>query len=1041
MLLLKPNILLNFNCKMKIMLYDKNLKKKNASTMRRMLIVIIFLLIKSVNTQGQDFTLRGTVSDNSGALPGVSIGVKGSGTKTTTDAGGRYSLNVKKGDILIFSYVGFQTQSIVYGNQRQLNVVLKAETIGLEETVVVGYARQKKATLTGSVSSVSSETLTKRSVASLSTALQGTMPGVTIQQTSGQPGADGSNIRVRGIGSINSTTAPLVLVDGIEMDINQVDANTVESVSVLKDAASASIYGSRASNGVILITTKRGKEGSMSTTYSGYSTLQRPTNMPEVVPAWQYLQAELNSWDNAGVSVSPTQREQQLKMIEDQKNLEPDNWNRYDTDWKEATMKDNSLMQSHNVSVSGGTEKLKFFGAGSYLSQDGLIPNNNYNRTNIQLNADAKVLPWVNIGLTSSIRESNTLAPGVGTPKSIINKALYMLPTLSAATELDGNWGYGKNGDNPAALANASGENKDKSSEVLLNGTVTMTPLKGMEIIGQYSRRNVTLRSRSLITPYTTSLKGQVMGIYPAEDGLTESWEETIRNYYRAQGSYEKTVNGHYAKLLMGFQAEDSEYSSFFGAKKVFELDRYYLGNGDGSTATSGGGANSWAMMSAYARLNYTFSDKYLFEVNGRYDGSSRFVSKNRWGFFPSVSAGWVISGESFMENTRNYLDILKLRVSYGLLGNQNIGNYPYTATINTGYGYYLGDDKSLVPGVAQVSLSNSDISWEKSKQFNVGADLGLWRDKLTVTADYYIKNIYDMLMKFPLPYYAGMQPAFTNAGDMRNKGWEISIGHRNRINDFTYGVTFTLNDNKNEITNLNGLNSQDKTMVEGYPNQGIWGYLTDGYYKDWDDVANSPKLGSSARPGFVKYKKVYQADGVDPLTIDSRDMVYLGDPFPHYEYGLNLNAGWKNFDLTVFIQGVGKRSMFMSGIGLKPFANGGNLFTHQLDSWTEDNQNAEYPILVPEANSSDNFVKSDKWVRDASYGRLKNVVLGYTFPKQLIQKWGLGSLRMYISGQNLATVSNFYKGYDPEVSYGGTIGGEFYPIMQTYTVGLDLKF
>lgn len=357
------------------------------------------------------------------------------------------------------------------------------------------------------------------------------------------------------------------------------------------------------------------------------------------------------------------------------------------------------------------------------------------------------------------------------------------------------------------------------------------------------------------------------------------------------------------------------------------------------------------------------------------------------------------------------------------------------------GYGYYLGDKKELVPGVAQTSLSNADISWEKSRQLDFGVDLSLWNGLLAVTADYYIKDVYDMLMRFPLPYYAGMQPAYTNAGDMTNKGWEISISHKNQIGDFNYGVTFTLNDNRNKVTNLNGLNSQDKTLVEGYPSQGIWGYLTDGYYLDWDDVANSPKLSNSARPGFVKYKKVYQGEGVDPLLIDSRDMVYLGDPFPHFEYGVNLTAGWKNFDFTAFIQGVGQRSTYMSGIGLKPFSNGANLFRHQMDSWTPDNLDAEYPVLVPEANSADNYVKSDKWVKDASYCRLKNVVLGYTLPQDITKKIGIGSLRVYVSGQNLLTFSKFFDGYDPEVSYSGSQGGEFYPIMQTFTFGLDLKF
>ena len=415
--------------------------------------------------------------------------------------------------------------------------------------------------------------------------------------------------------------------------------------------------------------------------------------MPEPVAAWEYLQAELNSWDNAGMTVTETQRAQQLKLIEEQRTLRPDNWNRYDTNWKEETISDYSLMHNHNVTVSGGSENLSFFGSGSYMYQDGLIPNDNYDRTNLRLNADAKILPWAKLGLETNLRQSNLSNPGMGSPKSIINQALYMLPTISAAKELDGNWGYGKNGLNPTAMANDSGEKRTTSTEALVNGTLTLTPIKGLDIIGQYSRRQVTNRGRSLITPYTTSLKGQVLGNYPAQDGLTESWNQTIRNYYRAQASYERTIKDHYAKLLVGFQAEDSEYTSFSGGKKGFDLGQNYLDNGDGSTATSSGGANSWAIMSWYARLNYNYKQRYLLEINGRYDGSSRFTPDNRWGFFPSVSAGWVISQENFMEKANDIVDILKLRVSYGLLGNQNIGNYPYASTINNAaYNYNLNE-------------------------------------------------------------------------------------------------------------------------------------------------------------------------------------------------------------------------------------------------------------------------------------------------------------------------------------------------------------
>lgn len=986
--------------------------------------------------------IRGIVRDQNGEpVIGATISLKGTKLKVITDIDGKFSLTIPNDGALEISYIGFITKELNTKGKGFFEVRMSEDVTSLSDVVVIGYGTQKKATLTGAVSAISGDRLLERKVASLSNALQGTMPGVTIQQTSGQPGADGASIRIRGLGSINSDMNPLVLVNGIEMDINQVDPNSIESVSVLKDAASASIYGSRASNGVILITTKRGQQGKVALTYSGYLTVQTPTNMPNPVPAWQYLQSELDAWDNAGITVSDAQRAQQLAMIEAQKNFKPNDWDRYDTDWKDATIGNTSTMYNNNVTLSGGSDKINFFGSLTNMQQDGLIANDNYKRTNLTLNADAQVYPWMKVGVETALRFSSLLNPGAGSPKSIINQALYMLPTLSAVRELDGNWGYGKNGLNPTAMAEDSGFKKHKTHESVLGGTITLNPLSGWEVLGQYSRRQVTTRSRDVVQPYTISLAGMVMGKYPNEDRVSEAWAESVRNYYKIQTSYERTFRKHYTKAMVGFQAEDNDYSDFSTGRKYFNLGKWYLSNGDSSTATNDGGASSWSMMSWFGRLNYNFDEKYLLEIDGRYDGSSRFTKGKRWGFFPAVSAGWVISSEPFMEWSRKFVDMLKLRVSYGTLGNQNIGNYPYAAVVNTGYSYYLGDDKEISNGVAQTELSNPNIGWEKSSQFNVGVDLSLFNGALTFTGEYYYKKIYDMLMKFALPYYAGMGPAFTNAGDMRNSGWELALTYRGRVKDFEYGATLTLNDNRNKITNLNGLNSPDKSLMEDYPLNGIWGYLTDGYYKDWDDVANSPKLGNAARPGYVKYVKVNTAEGTDPMIIDSNDQIYLGDPFPHYEYGLNMFAKWKGFDLTVFFQGVGERKIFMSGVGLKPFANGANLFTHQLDSWTEDHQDAAYPILVPEANAGDNYVKSDKWVRSGAYCRLKNIVLGYTLPKNLIYKIGIKGARVYFSAQNLFTIDNFYDGYDPEVSYSGSVGGEFYPIMQTFTFGLDVKF
>ena len=1002
-------------------------------------ILFLLLCLFSLCVQGQTKQIKGIVLDPDGLpLPGASVVVSGDKMGTSTDIDGNFELKVpQNASTLNISYLGFNNATVSVSDKSFVKIQMQTNKIEMQEVVVIGYGTQKKATLTGAVGTVKGADLNKRAVASLSTALQGTIPGVTVQQSSGEPGADGSNIRIRGIGSVNSNTFPLVLVDGIEMDMNQVDMSTVESVSVLKDAASASIYGSRASNGVVLITTKRGKEGKLTLSFDTYSTLQTPTNMPKVVRAADYLQAELNAQENAGIIIPADQRTAREQIIADQRNFKPDNWNRYDTNWKDATIKNTALMTNYSLALNGGSKDFKYYGAISALDQGGLIENNNFKRINVRVNTDAKISSWLKFSNEISYRVSTQLTPGISSPKGIINKSLYMLPTLSAVTELDGYWGYGKNGDNPVANAAASGRDLIKRPELLFNATLTATPIKDLEILAQYSYRKTEARGTYIITPYETSLRGVYLGAFPGTDGVTETWAQTVRNYLRGQVSYSKDFDLHRTKIQLGTQVEDNLNTDFSASKNGFELDRYYLNNGDAKTASASGGASDWSMASFYGRFNYDYDDKYLFEATGRYDGSSRFVDGQKWGFFPSVSVGWVVSKEKFMESTQDFISFLKFRASIGQLGNQDIGNYPYASTINSGYSYWI--DKQLATGVAQTTLSNSNITWEKSQQANFGLDASFFNRKLSATFDYYIKDISDMLLVYPVSYYTGLNATFSNAGDMQNKGFEASLSYKGNIGEFNFNVTGTLSNNENRITKLYG-SYPDRSVTVGYPNGGIWGYVTNGYYTDADDVANSPKLSNSAGPGYVKYVKMDQS-GLNPNQITDSDKVYLGDPFPHYEYGLNLTGNYSNFDLTVFFQGVGERKVMLSGIGLRPFFNGSNLFTHQLDSWTPDNPNAEYPILVPEANSADNFVTSDKWVKNGAYLRLKNVVLGYSLPKSFLNKTKLDGVRLYVSAQNLFTISNFYSGYDPEVSYGGSLGGEFYPIMQTYTFGANFKF
>jgi TonB-linked SusC/RagA family outer membrane protein len=1009
--------------------------------MKKTIVFLLFCLF-SLASQAQSRQLKGTVTGSDGLpLSGANITVVGTKIRTAADFDGSFQVTLPKGaNKIMASFVGYTDRTIEVTDQNDLKIVLQTNTTQMQEVVVVGYGTQKKKTLTGAVGVIKGSDLSKRAVASLSTGLQGTIAGVTVQQGSGEPGRDGSTIRVRGLGSFGSSLSPLVLVDGIEMDINQVDMSTVESISVLKDGASAAIYGSRASNGVVMITTKRGKSGKLKLSLDSFVTIQTPTNTPKVVKAADYLQAELNALDNAGIVIPADQRTAREQMIADQRNFKPDNWNRYDTDWKAATLKQSAVMSNNNLTLSGGGEDVKYFGAITSLNQGGLIANNNFKRINIRMNTDAKISEWLKFSSEVAYRKSTQVTPGFSSPTQIISKSLYMLPTLSAVRELDGNWGYGKNGDNPVANAEATGTNTIERPELLLNGMLTATPFKDFEVLAQYSYRSTEARGTLIRTPYFTSLKGVSQGFYPARDLVQESYSQNVRNFFRAQASYAKELADHEFKLMAGYQGEDNHFEDLSGSRNGFDLERYYLSNGDPATATNSGGATEWAIASFYGRFNYTFADKYLFEATGRYDGSSRFAKGNQWGFFPSVSAGWVVSKEKFMQPIEKYVSDLKLRASYGTMGNQDIqggDNYPYAAQIEPGYSYWI--DKQIASGVAQTTMANPGVTWEGSRQINFGLDASFINRKLSATFDYYIKDIYDMLINYPIPYYIGLNAGFTNGGDMQNKGFETSVTYRDHIGDFKFSVTGTLSNNENEVKKLYGY-FPNNDLVVGYPRTAHWGYKTNGYYADAADVASSPLLSNSAKPGYVKYVKM-DPSGLNPNQITQQDQIYLGDPFPHYEYGLNLTADYKNFDLTVFVQGVGKRDVFMSGIGLRPFFNGSNLFTHQLDTWTPDNPNAAYPILVPEANSADNFVKSDKWIRNGAYTRLKNIMLGYSLPKSFLEKTKMDGVRFYISGQNLFTISHFYAGYDPEVNYGGSLGGEFYPIMTTVTFGANFKF
>lgn len=996
----------------------------------------------------QQKTISGKVVDENGEpIIGANIVVKGTTIGIITDINGEFTLQVPSDQsILEISYIGYKSVEISVKGQKSLDIRLMSDAENLDEVIVVGYGTQKKVNLTGAVQNVSSSDLTKRSVPNTSVALQGLVPGVSVTQNSGQPGADGASIIIRGTGSLNSSTGPLILVDGVEGDINNIDMNAIESISILKDAASAAIYGSRASNGVVLITTKRAKGDGVKISYSGYVGFNTPTELPDPTNAVEYMEAVNAARRNADIMEPQYSQE----LINKYKEEGADNFNYYDTNWKKEVIKNTALTHNHSVSLSGASKVFSVFANASYYYQDGQISNNDYSRMTLRLNTDAKITDWLKVGVDLNIRQSKATRPSMEEPKYIINKALTFTPVFSGINS-DGTWGLGQNGDNPIAVSKAAGVHNGTTPELGIKGFIQLTPFKGFEALASYSSRKVEYKSDYFISPYDTYEGGVFKTSFPANGNYkNENWSQTVYNQFNLQASYEKSIEKNYFKVLAGMQTEERNIHGFDASRRGFEFDGYTeLNHGDISTASNSGSRQSWAMLSYFARINYSFADRYLLELNGRWDASSRFMADHRWGFFPSASVGWRVSEESFFTPIKKVVDNFKLRASYGTLGNQDIVindvpiYYPYAASIGTGYGYWF--DKTLGTGVAQGQVANNQISWEKSTQLNIGLDAGLFNSRLNITLDYYIRNIHNMLQQFPLPMFVGLASPWENAGSMRNNGWDLAITWRDHIGKVNYNITANLSDVKNKVTDLFG-NEYIGTQItkEGLPLRSWYGYVSDGYFQSREEIddPNQAVYGGNKqniKPGYIKYKDLSGPEGKPDGKIDDFDRTVIGNPFPRYEFSLNLGANWNNFDIALFFQGVGKRDLLYTGYGARPFVVGRTIFKDQLDSWTPENRDAKYPLLLIDGSGNNpNNIVSDFWVKSGAYLRLKNVVLGYTLPKKVLEKTKLDNLRFYVSGQNLFTIKSGYKGYDPE-NY--VDGGNFYPLMQTFTFGVDIRF
>ncbi|HEY9487163.1 MAG TPA: SusC/RagA family TonB-linked outer membrane protein, partial [Chryseosolibacter sp.] len=686
-------------------------------------LILLGIFCQGHDAFGQSETIRGKVTDTKGdALPGATVVIKGTQNGTTTDAEGRFQIISSEPNVtLVVTFIGFDSQEAVVAGASEVNIVLAESSHQLSEVVVVGYGTQKKVNVTGAVSVVDGESLTKRQVGSTSLALQGVAPGVTVMQQSGVPGGDGGTIRIRGIGSINAGQDPLVLVDNVEMSLNAIDPNNIESISILKDAAAAAVYGSRAANGVVLITTKRGGQG-INVNYHGYVSSQDPTNLPDKVNALDHMKL----WDvaqaNAGLPPAFTQQ------IADYEALGPDNFSRFNTDWKDLVLTNNGLMHNHNLSVSAGTDKVKVFASGSFLDQNGLTANTEFKRYDLRFNTDVALSSKLSASMDLVLNRSERIWPGQSSPQGII-RSMLGFPAVAPGRYDGGEWGEGWSNVNPAAQAEDGGFNNFVTDSRIIKGTLQYNPLEGLQLLATYSSNYWTSHQRVFTDQYDIYTADPANNAllfarpWPAKNSLTENTSENFQNLFRAQATYNKSFGKHNFTVLGGFSTEDFRQTSLNAFREnLLSAERPYINGGDPLGQSMGGGIERWSMVSIYSRLNYNFNEKYLVELNGRSDASSRFRKDNWWALFPSASVGWRISEENFWSGISNIVDDAKIRASYGTLGNQNLirgGSADYYPTYSTffsgnAYNYYFNNVVNA--GYALTTASNPHIKWETSK-------------------------------------------------------------------------------------------------------------------------------------------------------------------------------------------------------------------------------------------------------------------------------------------------------------------------------------
>lgn len=985
--------------------------------------------------EGTLIEVSGAVNDeNDQPLPGVNVLEKGTTNGTTTDANGQFALQVNdENSVLTFSFIGYEIQEVPVRNQTQFSIKLAPSVEALQEVVVVGYGTQKKVNLTGAVSTVNAEEIQKLNVNQTSQLLTGQVAGLTVVQGSGQPGKEALQIRVRGIGTFSDAgNSPLVLVDGLASSLDNVDFNDIESISVLKDAASASIYGTRAANGVILIETKKGKQGKVKINYHGFVGIQRPTEIPKIVDSWVYAQMINEALTNDGNSPEYSAEDIENFKAGSDPDLYP-NKRHYD----DLISSGSGIQTSHHLNVMGGNEKSSYMVSFGYMNQEGLVAETFFKRYNVRANFDNKISEKLKMSLILSGRSSQDgeptavdKNPGPGV-EGLLNYAIKIPNTIPGrmSTGYYGNQtGFTVEGwmDSESYIKN---DNLDLYSNVSLDWDIA----KGLKLTGrggyefgltQYEMFRPVFVVDQFITQAPSELRAR-----STTNSLT-----TLQAFV----NYDLPLGKHNIHLLGGYSQEANRNDFLEGFRDRFPNNELYeLSAGSASNQQAAGSGYEWALRSFFGRVTYNYDEKYLFEANARYDGSSRFPEDNRYGLFPSLSGGWRISEEEFFDVS--WISELKLRGSWGKLGNQNIGNYPYQQVLFLGLNTPFGKTEVLSPGAGATVVPNRDISWESTRVVDFGLDLELFRGKLNITGDYYDKITSGILYNITSSTVLGMKPSVQNAGVVSNKGFDVSVQHRNSVGKFTYSIGANFSSVRNEVVDLANIEKDIANgYFVGYPLNSIYGYEAIGLFVDQADIDAHAKQPRTPKPGTIKFRDISGPEGVPDGIVDAdHDRRIIGNEFPKYNYGVNLGAQYKGFDLSVLLQGVAGVDKIIDGYQGNAFIQGSNPQQWMYNErWTAENPNpnASYPRLSILGGQEEQFYESTFTMQNAAYLRVNNLQLGYAFPSALVNKLRMTNIRLYASVRNLITFDHFRKGWDPEMGIG-------YPPVRVFNFGVNLNF